>query len=70
MARYNLFLILYPLGVASETWLIYKAIGPASKINENHAYGLYAILATYVPGFYMLFTHMLAQRRRIMRKSA
>ncbi|ORY19592.1 tyrosine phosphatase-like protein [Clohesyomyces aquaticus] len=67
--RYNTFLVLYPVGVASETWLVYKAIGPASKINEVYGYVLYGILATYVPGFYMLFTYMLKQRRRIMRGS-
>jgi very-long-chain (3R)-3-hydroxyacyl-CoA dehydratase len=62
-----MFLILYPLGVGSETWLIYKAIPQAEKMNQNYGYALYAILATYVPGFYMLFTHMLGQRRKVMR---
>ncbi|KAF2468986.1 PTPLA-domain-containing protein [Lindgomyces ingoldianus] len=65
--RYNTFLVLYPLGVASETWLVYNAIGPASRINETYGYVLYGILATYVPGFYMLFTHMLKQRGKVMR---
>ncbi|KAF2658888.1 PTPLA-domain-containing protein [Lophiostoma macrostomum CBS 122681] len=68
--RYNMFLILYPLGVGSETWLIYKAIPQAEKKNEYYGYALYAILATYVPGFYMLFTHMLAQRRKVMRSQS
>ncbi|OCK74535.1 PTPLA-domain-containing protein [Lepidopterella palustris CBS 459.81] len=65
--RYNTFYILYPLGVGSETWLIYKAIEPASEWNPLFGYALWAILAIYVPGFYVLFTHMLKQRRRIMR---
>ncbi|OCL07892.1 protein tyrosine phosphatase [Glonium stellatum] len=65
--RYNTFYILYPLGVASETWLIYKAIEPASEWNPLFGYALWAVLAIYVPGFYILFTHMLRQRRRIMR---
>jgi very-long-chain (3R)-3-hydroxyacyl-CoA dehydratase len=65
--RYNTFLVLYPIGVASETWLVYNAIGPASKMNENYGYILYGVLATYVPGFYILFMHMLSQRRRVMR---
>ncbi|KAF2789452.1 PTPLA-domain-containing protein, partial [Melanomma pulvis-pyrius CBS 109.77] len=65
--RYNTFLVLYPIGVASETWLIYNAIGPASTIDENYGYVLYGVLATYVPGFYVLFTHMLKQRKRILR---
>jgi very-long-chain (3R)-3-hydroxyacyl-CoA dehydratase len=57
--RYNTFLVLYPLGVAC---------GPAGKVNELYAYGLYAILAIYVPGFYVLFTHMLKQRARLQRE--
>ncbi|KAF1968177.1 PTPLA-domain-containing protein, partial [Bimuria novae-zelandiae CBS 107.79] len=65
--RYNTFLVLYPLGVASETWLIYRAIPPASKLDEKYGWGLWAVLATYIPGFYTLFTYMLKQRRRILR---
>ena len=65
--RYNTFLVLYPLGVASETWLIYKAIPQASKVDEKFGWGLWAVLASYVPGFYTLFTYMLSQRRRILR---
>lgn len=68
--RYNTFLVLYPLGVASETWLIFKAIGPAEKMRKEYGVVLWAILATYVPGFYMLFTYMLGQRRKIMRSKA
>jgi very-long-chain (3R)-3-hydroxyacyl-CoA dehydratase len=64
--RYNTFLVLYPLGVASETWLIYNAIPPASKMDEKYGWALWGVLASYVPGFYMLFTYMLKQRRRIL----
>jgi very-long-chain (3R)-3-hydroxyacyl-CoA dehydratase len=31
--RYNTFLVLYPLGVASECWLVWKASGPAGERN-------------------------------------
>lgn len=67
--RYNTFLVLYPLGVASECWLVYSAIPAASKKNQLYGYGLWAVLAIYVPGFYVLFTHMLKQRGRVMRES-
>lgn len=67
--RYNTFLVLYPLGVASECWLVYSAIPLASKIREEYGYALWAILAIYVPGFYVLFTHMLAQRRKLQREA-
>ncbi|CAI6341006.1 unnamed protein product [Periconia digitata] len=65
--RYNTFFVLYPLGVASECWLVYSAIPPASKLDERYGYALWAILATYVPGFYMLFTHMLKQRSKVLK---
>ncbi|KAF2681581.1 PTPLA-domain-containing protein [Lentithecium fluviatile CBS 122367] len=68
--RYNTFLVLYPLGVGSETWLIYSAIPPASKMDEKYGYALWAVLATYIPGFYTLFTYMLKQRRRVLRVGA
>ena len=54
--RYNTFYVLYPLGVASETWLIYKAIEPASRWNPLFGYALWAILAIYVPGRHRALT--------------
>lgn len=65
--RYNAFIILYPLGITSECWLVYSAIPLASQRNEGFGYALWAILAIYVPGSYILFSHMLAQRRKIAR---
>ncbi|KAF5846186.1 hypothetical protein GGP41_003566 [Bipolaris sorokiniana] len=67
--RYNTFLVLYPLGISSECWLVYQAIPLASQRNELFGYALWAILAIYVPGSYILFSHMLAQRRKIARQS-
>lgn len=48
--RYNTFYVLYPMGISSEVWLIYKAIKPAGALNELYPFALYAILAIYVPG--------------------
>jgi very-long-chain (3R)-3-hydroxyacyl-CoA dehydratase len=45
-------------------------MGPAEKIDKRYGPVMWAVLATYIPGFYMLFTYMLAQRRKIMRKGA
>ncbi|KAF1831893.1 PTPLA-domain-containing protein [Decorospora gaudefroyi] len=67
--RYNTFLVLYPLGIASESWLVYSAIPLAKQRNESFALALWTILAVYVPGSYILFSHMLAQRRKISRAS-
>lgn len=67
--RYNTFLVLYPLGVASECWLVYSAIPLASQVRKEYGIALWAILAVYVPGIWILFTHMLKQRRRVVKDS-
>ncbi|TVY34751.1 putative very-long-chain (3R)-3-hydroxyacyl-CoA dehydratase [Lachnellula subtilissima] len=38
--RYNMFFVLYPLGISSECWLIYKAIEPAREIRVEYAWVL------------------------------
>jgi very-long-chain (3R)-3-hydroxyacyl-CoA dehydratase len=86
--RYNTFFVLYPLGISSECILMYLASGPAGKINDIYKWALYANLAVYVPGefvvlerqyclpdsvnqlppgSYTLFTHMMSQRKKVMR---
>ncbi|KAM5351425.1 hypothetical protein ACJ41O_004148 [Fusarium nematophilum] len=65
--RYNTFFVLYPLGISSECALIWKATTPAAEINELYQWALYAILAIYVPGSYVLYTYMMSQRRKVMR---
>ncbi|KAI4850050.1 PTPLA-domain-containing protein [Aureobasidium sp. EXF-8845] len=67
--RYNTFFVLYPLGISSECALVWKAaVGPAKSFAGVRE-GLFAILLIYVPGSYILFTHMMAQRRKVMRGS-
>jgi len=68
--RYNTFFVLYPLGITSECWLVYQAIGPASQIADYWGYILYAILAVYVPGTNILYRHMMKQRRKTMKGKA
>ena len=50
--RYNLFFVLYPLGILSEMRLVYLATGPAVEKcgDERVGWLLWAILAVYVPG--------------------
>lgn len=50
--RYNTFFLLYPMGISSEMWLVYKAAGPAAKRDERLPYVLYGILGLYVPGMF------------------
>ncbi len=48
--RYNTFYVLYPVGIASEMYLIYQAIEPASEIRIGYVYLLRSILLAYIPG--------------------
>ncbi|OQO14479.1 hypothetical protein B0A48_01357 [Cryoendolithus antarcticus] len=73
--RYNTFLVLYPLGISSECWLVYRAMGQAGKMGGEGVLGgnatvwwaLVGVLAVYVPGSWVLFTHMLGQRTKVMK---
>ncbi|KAJ5090256.1 hypothetical protein N7532_008940 [Penicillium argentinense] len=65
--RYNTFYVLYPVGISSECALIFLALGPAGAIDPLFKYFLIAVLVIYVPGSYVLYTHMIAQRRKVLR---
>ncbi|KAJ5155208.1 Protein-tyrosine phosphatase-like PTPLA [Penicillium capsulatum] len=65
--RYNTFYVLYPIGITSECTLIFQALRPAAEINPLFQYFLIAVLVIYVPGSYVLYTHMIAQRRKVLR---
>ncbi|KAF5024008.1 hypothetical protein F66182_3954 [Fusarium sp. NRRL 66182] len=65
--RYNTFFVLYPVGILSECALMWLATDPAGQVNDLYKWILYAILAIYVPGSYVLYTHMMNQRRKVMR---
>jgi len=65
--RYNAFFVLYPLGISSECWMIYKAIEPARELRPEYAWILQSILFIYIPGSYVLFTHMMTQRNKVMK---
>ncbi|EEU43604.1 uncharacterized protein NECHADRAFT_82566 [Fusarium vanettenii 77-13-4] len=68
-ARYNLFIFLYPIGILSEARLVYKVIEPSKARNSSYQYLLWFGLAIYVPAFYILYGHMLAQRAKVSRSS-
>lgn len=65
--RYNTFFVLYPIGISSECLLMYLALEPAQDGNTGYDWLLKLVLAIYVPGSYILYTHMMAQRRKIMK---
>lgn len=65
--RYNTFFVLYPMGITSEVVMVWKASLVAGKYETL---GLWAVLAIYVPGAYVLYSHMMAQRRKVARGKA
>lgn len=64
--RYNAFFILYPLGAGSECVLTFLSLDDAQTMSAKYALFLKIVLLIYIPGFYILFTHMIKQRKRIM----
>lgn len=69
--RYNAFIILYPLGISSECYMIYYALGYALT-KETTAYTGYALflafcLLAYIPGSVILFSHMVRQRAKTLK---
>lgn len=68
--RYLTFIILYPVGISSECWLMYKALDEAEGVLGSwYKYFFIVVLAIYVPGSYVMFTYMLSQRRKVLSKS-
>jgi very-long-chain (3R)-3-hydroxyacyl-CoA dehydratase len=65
--RYNTFFVLYPIGISSECVLMYLALEPAAKQGRGIDWLLKAVLLIYVPGSYILYTHMMAQRRKVLK---
>lgn len=77
--RYSTFVILYPLGVASEMTMVYLAMPVIRKERPlsfsmpnsfNFAFDYYYFcwlaIACYVPGLPELYFHMLRQRKKIL----
>ncbi|KAL4984945.1 tyrosine phosphatase-like protein [Aspergillus falconensis] len=62
--RYNTFYVLYPVGISSECALAFKALGPAKVFHPIYWWFVVAVLAIYVPGSYVMYTHMIRQRRK------
>ncbi|CDO96058.1 unnamed protein product [Kluyveromyces dobzhanskii CBS 2104] len=66
--RYSMFYVLYPLGVGSELFIVYSALPLAeAKYGSFYKYMLIAGMLGYIPGFPVLFSHMVAQRKKVMK---
>lgn len=49
-ARYNLFFVLYPMGISCEVWLVYQSLPMAETVLPAYKWFLVVGLAAYVPG--------------------
>lgn len=65
--RYSAFFILYPLGAGSEWLLVLLSLPEAELYSPVYALFLKATMLIYIPGFYVMFTHVLAQRRKVFK---
>ncbi|KAI5459629.1 tyrosine phosphatase-like protein [Mariannaea sp. PMI_226] len=66
--RYNMFIVLYPIGILSEAKLVYEVIEPSKERNQMYQYLLWFGLSLYIPAFFILYGHMLSQRAKSRRK--
>ncbi|KAL4945189.1 hypothetical protein BDV06DRAFT_231588 [Aspergillus oleicola] len=62
--RYSLFTVLYPVGIAGEWWLMYRAIGETGSAVGRGV--LWGCLGLYAPGSVMMYSYMLNQRRKTL----
>lgn len=68
-ARYSLFYVLYPTGVTSEITMVYLSLHEAElQYGQLYSWFLKAILVIYIPGFYVMYTHMIRQRKKTLGK--
>lgn len=78
-ARYNMFIIMYPLGVIGELMTIYVALPYVRKsgmyslrlpnkynVSFDYYYFLIIVMLSYIPLFPQLYFHMLRQRRKVL----
>ncbi|KAI5104105.1 very-long-chain (3R)-3-hydroxyacyl-CoA dehydratase 1, partial [Silurus meridionalis] len=78
-ARYNLFIVMYPLGVVGELMTIYAALPYVRKagmyslrlpnkynVSFDYYYFLIIVMLSYIPLFPQLYFHMLRQRRKVL----
>lgn len=64
--RYSAFYILYPLGAGSEWILVLFSLPEAEIFSTIYALILKATLLIYLPGFYVMFTHVMKQRKKAL----
>nr|XP_022304852.1 very-long-chain (3R)-3-hydroxyacyl-CoA dehydratase 2-like isoform X1 [Crassostrea virginica] len=79
--RYTFFIVLYPIGVTGELITVYSSLKEvqakklyflqlpnAANVAFNYYYFLIFFMIMYIPIFPQLYTHMLAQRKKVLGK--
>ncbi|BCS03426.1 putative membrane protein [Aspergillus luchuensis] len=62
--RYSLFLILYPIGIGSEWWLMFQALRVTNSIPVQALFVFFLFL--YGPGSPMMYSYMVKQRGKTL----
>lgn len=65
--RYSAFYVLYPMGAGSEWIMVLLCLPQAEEFSSAYALFLKACLLLYIPGFYVMFTHVMSQRRKVLK---
>ncbi|KAF5386039.1 hypothetical protein D9615_002496 [Tricholomella constricta] len=78
--RYTTFFLLYPTGASSEAFLIYATLPASSPLPGWQSwlhgmwkptdYGRAALFVIWWPGLYVMYTYMIAQRRKVLGKGS
>ncbi|RAL10896.1 putative membrane protein [Aspergillus homomorphus CBS 101889] len=66
--RYSLFLGLYPVGIAGEWWLMFRALRVTGSWWVVALFGFF--LGLYLPGSVMMYKYMVRQRRKVLAATA
>lgn len=66
--RYSTFLVLYPVGLVCESLTVYNSYDYVRQRLPYYYYFLKCAMVLYVPGFLYLYSYMIAQRSKILRK--
>ena len=69
-ARYTFFYVLYPVGASSELWIVIKSLTAAYNAHVGVFAVFCLIAALYPPGFYIMYSHMIKQRKKYISPSA
>ncbi|KAN0066555.1 hypothetical protein ACQY0O_000649 [Thecaphora frezii] len=72
-ARYTTFYLLYPLGAGSEAFCMFVTLPNALPWNKPQAWSVKDYVFSFLfvvwwPGLYVMYTHMIKQRRRAIGK--